>query len=217
MSTDPAPVEDGTTLQQPSWAALPLFPLQTVLFPGGLLQLKVFEARYLDLISQCLRRQQPFGVVCLVQGSELRGGSDKPQFESTAVLAHLQAVDAEQAGILLVRCLGGQRVQLGQSHRRADGLWLSEASAGPDDLPAAVPPELLGSAGALAKAIESMAAQEQRPFALPYQLDDAGWVANRWCEILPISMAAKYRLMRLDEPLLRLKLVDDYLRSKGLI
>ncbi len=154
MSTDPAPVEDGTTLQQPSWAALPLFPLQTVLFPGGLLQLKVFEARYLDLISQCLRRQQPFGVVCLVQGSELRGGSDKPQFESTAVLAHLQAVDAEQAGILLVRCLGGQRVQLGQSHRRADGLWLSEASAGPDDLPAAVPPELLGSAGALAKAIE---------------------------------------------------------------
>ncbi len=62
-----------------------------------------------------------------------------------------------------------------------------------------------------------MAAQEQRPFALPYQLDDAGWVANRWCEILPISMAAKYRLMRLDEPLLRLKLVDDYLRSKGLI
>ena len=194
-----------------------MFPLQTVLFPGGLLQLKVFEARYLDLISQCLRRQLPFGVVCLAQGSELRGGSDSPQFESTAVLAQIQDVDAEQAGILLVRCLGGQRVQLGQPHQRADGLWLAEASAGPDDLPAAVPPELLGSAGALAKAIDSMAVQDLRPFALPYRLDDAGWVANRWCEILPISMAAKYRLMRLDEPLLRLKLVDDYLRSKGLI
>jgi len=194
-----------------------LFPLQTVLFPGGLLQLKVFEARYLDLISQCLRRQLPFGVVCLVQGSELRGGSDRPQFESTAVLAHIQDVDAEQAGILLVRCLGGQRVQLGQPRQRADGLWLAEASAGPDDLPAAVPPELLSSTGALAKAIDSMAVQGQRPFALPYRLDDAGWVANRWCEILPISTAAKYRLMRLDEPLLRLKLVDDYLRSKGLI
>ena len=194
-----------------------MFPLQTVLFPGGLLQLKVFEARYLDLISQCLRRQLPFGVVCLVQGSELRGGSDSPQLESTAVLAQIQDVDAEQAGILLVRCLGGQRVQLGQPHQRADGLWLAEASAGPDDLPAAVPPELLASAGALAKAIDSMAVQGQRPFALPYRLEDAGWVANRWCEILPISMAAKYRLMRLDEPLLRLKLVDDYLRSKGLI
>ena len=217
MSTDPSPAEAGPTLQQPSWAELPLFPLQTVLFPGGLLQLKVFEARYLDLISQCLRRQLPFGVVCLAQGSELRGGSDSPQLESTAVLAQIQDVDAEQAGILLVRCLGGQRVQLGQPHQRADGLWLSEASAGPDDLPAAVPPELLGSAGALAKAIDSMAVQGQRPFALPYRLEDAGWVANRWCEILPISMAAKYRLMRLDEPLLRLKLVDDYLRSKGLI
>ena len=194
-----------------------MFPLQTVLFPGGLLQLKVFEARYLDLISQCLRRQLPFGVVCLAQGSELRGGSDSPQLESTAVLAQIQDVDAEQAGILMVRCLGGQRVQLGQPHQRADGLWLAEASAGPDDLPAAVPPELLGSAGALAKAIDSMAVQDLRPFALPYRLDDAGWVANRWCEILPISMAAKYRLMRLDEPLLRLKLVDDYLRSKGLI
>ena len=194
-----------------------MFPLQTVLFPGGLLQLKVFEARYLDLISQCLRRQLPFGVVCLAQGSELRGGSDSPQLESTAVLAQIQDVDAEQAGILLVRCLGGQRVQLGQPHQRVDGLWLAEASACPDDLPAAMPPELLGSAGALAKAIDSMAVQDLRPFALPYRLDDAGWVANRWCEILPISMAAKYRLMRLDEPLLRLKLVDDYLRSKGLI
>ena len=194
-----------------------MFPLQTVLFPGGLLQLKVFEARYLDLISQCLRRQLPFGVVCLAQGSELRGGSDSPQLESTAVLAQIQDVDAEQAGILLVRCLGGQRVQLGQPHQRVDGLWLAEASACPDDLPAAMPPELLGSAGALAKAIDSMAVQDLRPFALPYRLEDAGWVANRWCEILPISMAAKYRLMRLDEPLLRLKLVDDYLRSKGLI
>ena len=194
-----------------------MFPLQTVLFPGGLLQLKVFEARYLDLISQCLRRQLPFGVVCLAQGSELRGGSDSPQLESTAVLAQIQDVDAEQAGILLVRCLGGQRVQLGQPHQRVDGPWLAEASACPDDLPAAMPPELLGSAGALAKAIDSMAVQGQRPFALPYRLEDAGWVANRWCEILPISMAAKYRLMRLDEPLLRLKLVDDYLRSKGLI
>jgi len=54
--------------------ALPLFPLQSVLFPGGQLSLKVFEARYLDLVSACLRRQRPFGVVCLLQGGEVRGG-----------------------------------------------------------------------------------------------------------------------------------------------
>ena len=192
-----------------------MFPLQTVLFPGGLLQLKVFEARYLDLISQCLRRQLPFGVVCLAQGSELRGGSDSPQFESTAVLAQIQDVDAEQAGILLVRCLGGQRVQLGQPHQRVDGLWLAEASACPDDLPAAMPPELLGSAGALAKAIDSMAVQGQRPFALPYRLEDAGWVANRWCAMLPIEHDEKQSLLEITGDSERILRVEAYLQQNG--
>ncbi len=200
-----------------TWTDLPLFPLQTVLFPGGLLQLKVFEARYLDLISHCLRANLPFGVACIVQGSELRSATDKPRLESTAVLAHLQDVDAEQAGILRVSCLGGRRVLLGSPRQRADGLWLSDALAGPEDLPAAVPPELAASAKALGQAIASLALQQQHPFALPHRLDEAGWVANRWCEILPISTAAKYRLMVLDEPLLRLKLVDEYLRGKGVL
>jgi len=192
-----------------TWTELPLFPLRAVLFPGGLLQLKVFEARYLDLISHCLRGNLPFGVVCLAEGGELRGGNAKPRLESVAVLAHLQEVDAEQPGILRVRCLGGQRVLLGKPRQRADGLWLSDAQTCLDDLPAAVPPELADSAKALGQAIASLAAQDQHPFTLPHQLDEAGWVANRWCEILPISTAARYRLMVLDEPLLRLKLVDE--------
>jgi hypothetical protein len=199
------------------WAVLPLFPLQAVLFPGGVLQLKVFEARYLDLISACLRGRSPFGVVCLARGGELRGDGDKPKLESTAVLATVQEVDAEQAGILRVRCLGGARVLLGSPHQRADGLWLSDAQAGPEDMPAPVPPALADAANALAQAIVALAAQDQHPFALPHRLDEAGWVANRWCEILPISTAAKYRLMVLDAPLLRLKLVDEYLRGKGIL
>jgi Lon protease-like protein len=200
------------------WTALPLFPLGTVLFPGGLLQLKVFEARYLDLISHCLRTQTPFGVVSLQQGSDVRGsGPDKARFESTGVLAHLQDVDAEQPGILRVRCVGGQRVLLGAAQQRADGLWLAEATTGTDDVPASVPPELAPTARALGQAIESLAAQDQHPFLQPHRLGDAGWVANRWCEILPISRAAKQRLMVLDEPVLRLKLVDEYLRGKGVV
>ena len=206
------------------WTELPLFPLQTVLFPGGLLPLKVFEARYLDLISHCLRNRSPFGVVCLGQGNEVRGSSggggdsgDKVRLEPVAVLAHLQDVDAEQPGILKVRCIGGRRVQLGTPWQRPDGLWLASAQALDDDLAAAVPAELESSALALGQAIGSLAAQDQHPFDRPYRLDEAGWVANRWCEILPISVAAKYRLMVLDEPLLRLKLVDEYLRGKGVI
>ena len=200
------------------WTALPLFPLGTVLFPEGLLQLKVFEARYLDLISHCLRTQTPFGVVSIHQGNDVRGsGPDKTRFETTGVLAHLQDVDAEQPGILRVRCVGGQRMLLGATRQRADGLWLAEAATGPADAPAVVPPELAPTARALGQAIESLAAQDQHPFVQPHRLADAGWVANRWCEILPISRAAKQRLMVLDEPVLRLKLVDDYLHAKGVV
>ena len=200
------------------WAALPLFPLGTVLFPGGLLPLKVFEARYLDLMSHCLRSQEPFAVVHIRQGQELRsGGQAKPLLETTAVLAHLQDVDAEQPGILKVRCTGGMRVLLGATQQRADGLWLAEAQAIEPDAAAAVPGELQPSARALAQAIAALAAQDQHPFVTPHQLGEAGWVANRWCEILPISGAAKQRLMALDEPVLRLQLVQDYLQGKGLL
>ena len=208
----------GAAAATQHWAELPLFPLQSVLFPGGLLQLKVFEARYLDLISRCLRERSAFGVVCLSQGSEVRGGSDRPRIEGVAVLAHLQEVDAEQSGILLVRCVGGQRVQLGTTWQRDDdGLWLATAQARADDLPAEVPQDLQASAHALGQAIGSLAAQDHHPFGRPYRLEDAGWVANRWCEILPISVEAKYRLMVLGDPLLRLKRVDEFLRGRGMV
>jgi len=69
----------------------------------------------------------------------------------------------------------------------------------------------------LAEAIAALKAQGTTPFLEPYRFDDAGWVANRWCEILPISQAAKYKLMTLEDPMARLQLVDDYLRSKGVV
>lgn len=198
------------------WDALPLFPLGTVLFPGGLLPLKVFEARYLDLISDCLRTSAPFAVVRIRQGQELRGAG-KTLLDSMGVLAHVQEVDAEQPGILRVHCVGGLRVHLGATHQRADGLWLAEAVAGVPDAVQPVPAALQPSADALAKAIAALAEQDHHPFLPPHQLADAGWVANRWCEILPISSAAKQRLMTLDEPVLRLQLVQDYLHGKGLV
>jgi hypothetical protein len=198
-------------------AELPLFPLQTVLFPDGLLQLRVFEARYLDLVSHCLRHDTPFGVVCIHQGSELRRGADKPRFESVGVLAHLREVDAEQPGILSASCRGGLRFEIQRRWQRQDGLWLAEAQAIATEPGQPVPAELEPAARALEQAIASLAAQDQHPFAPPFRLADAGWVANRWCEILPVSLAAKQRLMALDEPVLRLKLVDEYLRGKGVL
>ena len=199
-------------------AELPLFPLQAVLFPGGLLRLKVFEARYLDLIGRCLRTQEPFGVVCLKQGSEVRGVDTEPvRFESIGVLARLVDVDAHEPGILRVSCTGELRFQLAQSHQRADGLWCGQVRMLAADASLAPPAELAQTVAALSNAIEALQAQGQLPFAEPHRLDDAGWVANRWCELLPISLQARQRLMELDQPIQRLKLVDDFLRGKGVV
>ena len=91
---------------------LPLVPLQTVLFPGGLLPLKVFEARYLDLVGHCLRSGEPFGVVCMSRGAEAGDTPEGVRIERVGVLARIEDVDAEQAGILKVRCIGGSRFRL---------------------------------------------------------------------------------------------------------
>lgn len=198
--------------------ALSLFPLQTVLFPGGLLTLKVFEARYLDLIGRCMRESQPFGVVCIRQGAEVRrGANDSVRFESLGVLAELQEVDAEQAGILRVRCNGTRRFRLTSPREQADGLWTGDAELLEDDDEVAPPENLLRTVKALANAIATLREQGASPFVAPYRFDDAGWVANRWCEILPISLAAKQKLMELDDPQIRLQLVDEFLRNKGVV
>ncbi len=204
--------------QQP----LPLFPLRTVLFPGGLLPLKVFEARYIDLVSRCLREQQPFGVICLRQGDEVRaegrGATKAVKLEDVGVLATLGEVNADEPGILRVQCHGGTRFQLhGAPWQQDDGLWLGQAQALAAD-PAVPPPATLHAAvQSLAQAITSLKAQGHDPFIEPHQLGDAAWVANRWCELLPISLAARQQLMQLPDPVLRLQLVADFLKKKGLL
>ena len=211
--------KDGDGSDPHSLPHLSLFPLQSVLFPGAQLQLRVFETRYLDLVSRCLREKQPFGVVCLRQGSEVRptGGDEPVLLESTGVLAQLQEVDADQAGVLRVKCLGTQRFEIDAPLQQPDGLWTARAWLVDDD-PIAPPPEaLLPTVKALANAIGALERKSGSPFSKPYRFDDAGWVANRWCELLPISLAAKQKLMELEDPQMRLRLVDEYLRGKGVV
>jgi Lon protease-like protein len=194
---------------------LPLFPLQTVLFPGGLLSLKVFEARYLDLVGSCLRDGKPFGVVALRQGSETGHGA--VAFEARGTIAELIDVDSTQANILLVRCRGTQRFDVQAKRRQSDGLWIAEALSVPDDETVAPPEAAHDTVRGLANAIATLKSQGSEPFLPPYRFDSAGWVANRWCEILPISLAAKQKLMELPDAQVRLQLVDEFLRSKGVV
>jgi uncharacterized protein len=198
-------------------AGLPLFPLQTVLFPGGLLALKVFEARYLDLVGDCLRTQQPFGVVALQQGREVRGAGEAVRFEAVGTRAELIDVDSPQPGILQVRCRGTTRFALGATQQQANGLWRAETTDIAGDETVAPEAAQVETVKGLAKAIGSLKTQGHEPFLAPYRFDDAGWVANRWCELLPIPLAAKQKLMELADPGVRLRLVDDFLRSHKVV
>ena len=197
--------------------ALALFPLRSVLFPGTVLQLKVFEARYLDLVSRCLREREPFGVVCIAAGAEV--GRDAVSFELQGVLAHIDEVDAEGANLLRVRCHGTDRFEItGTPQRQPDGLWTADVQLVPADDRVAPEPEFFATVQALQQLIASLREQQGRvPFAEPFALDDAGWVANRWCEVLPVPLAARQKLMMLPDPQARLKLVHEYLKGKGVV
>jgi uncharacterized protein len=193
---------------------LPLFPLRLVLFPDGLLELKIFEARYLDLMSRCMRESRPFGVVCLRSGSEARSGEPVSLYD-VGTLAELIDVDSAQAGILMVRCRGTRRFALGATRQQVDGLWVGAASAVADDPEVEPGPAHAGVAKSLADAVAGLAAQGSRPFLEPHRFTSASWVANRWCELLPLPLEAKQRLMTLTDPLARLDIIDSLMRGKN--
>src|SRR5437868_13941109 len=112
---------------RPLLRSLPLFPLGTVLFPGGLLPLRIFEVRYLDMIGRCHRNGSPFGVVSLTQGSEVRrAGAEAERFAAVGTLAVIREFDAPQAGLLQIECIGTQRFNVRSSELQSYGLWTAE-------------------------------------------------------------------------------------------
>jgi Lon protease-like protein len=200
--------------------SLPLFPLDAVLFPAGLLSLRVFEVRYLDMISKCQKAGAPFGVVSLTQGSEVRQPGKQEAFSKVGTLATITELESPRPGLLMVRAEGAQRFRITSSDQLKHGLWVADVERMATDMVVAVPDDLKGTADALARLIQSLQQKQdkggQMPLKEPWQLDDCGWVANRWCELLPLPVALKQRLMELDNPLVRLELVSDVLTRTGI-
>jgi Lon protease-like protein len=196
---------------------LALFPLGAVLFPGALLPLRIFEARYLDLMTDCLRSATGFGVVTLTKGSEVRAAGADVAFASQGCLAQVLHCDSPQAGLLQVSCLGASRFEIALPRQDRNGLWRADATLLPDDTPQAPERDCADAVQALRLACASLAEQDRSPFRMPYAFDDAGWVANRWCEILPFPTPTKLKLMLLPDPQARLRLVADFLRRKGIV
>jgi Lon protease-like protein len=211
---------------RPVLRSLPLFPLGTLLFPGGLLPLRIFEVRYLDMIGRCHKSGAPFGVVCLTQGSEVRrAGAQADSFATVGTLAAIRDFDAPQAGLLQIECVGTQRFRLQSSELQKHGLWTADAETIPDDVALALPEDLQHTADALRRLVGTLEERQRMegnghvrlPIGQPYRFDDCGWVANRWCELLPMQTELKQRLMELDSPLMRLELVSDLLARNGIV
>lgn len=200
--------------------SLPLFPLSAVLFPDGILSLRIFEVRYLDMISKCRKAGAPFGVVSLTQGSEVRQPGSQEAFAQVGTLATIHELETPRPGLMLVRASGAQRFRIMSSDQLKHGLWVADVERLASDMAVAVPEDLKGTADALGRLIQSLQqkadAPGQMPLQEPWKLDDCGWVANRWCELLPLPVALKQRLMELDNPLVRLELVSDVLTRTGI-
>ena len=218
---------------QPALLRLPLFPLGSVLYPGGLLPMQIFEVRYLDMIRRCHEAGEPFGVVCLSQGREVRqraasgpGAGDgfaAEAFFPLGTLARIDELHRPGPGLMLIRCTGTQRFRVERSEQQKFGLWVGDVELLADDPAVPVPDDLAFTREALQALVRniehslelSSEAGAELPILKPYRWDDCGWLANRWCEMLPLNPALKHRFMALDSPVLRLELVADTLGQMG--
>ncbi len=178
---------------------IPLFPLNAVLFPGGVLPLRIFEARYLDMISECLRDRKGFGVCAIRSGAEV---GQAAACYPVGTLAMVADFDRGEDGLLQVVARGerrfrvfGQRVEPSQLVR-AEVVWLEEPGS------AALPQDRQP----LADFLRQLLKRAGKPFSqLEPDYQDAGWVAARLTELLPFALADKQRVLEMDEPLQRLE------------
>ena len=216
--------------------ALPLFPLQTPMFPGGSLPLRIFEVRYLDMIGGRHKSGEPFGVVCLSEGTETRrresgtalgkpsgDGFAREAFHPVGTLAHITRFERPQPGLMTIGCAGAQRFRVQRSAQLKHGLWVADVELLADDADVPVPEDLSFTREALQALVRDIEQKIEQsgeagfdvPFLKPYRWDDCGWLANRWCELLPLQPQLKCRFMALDSPLMRLELVADTLGQIG--
>jgi uncharacterized protein len=187
----------------------PIFPLGTVLFPGALLPLKIFEPRYMDMAKGCLKEGLSFGICLIKEGSEV-GTPAVP--ERVGTLARIVDWDMEQLGVLKVRVEGGERFRLGASEVQPNGLIVGEIER-VTEAPEACD-ELQACAAFLKKVV---AAVGESQFAAPLRFDETSWVGFRLAEILPLRPDVKQRLLELTDGPGRLKVLYRFLEEQRLL
>ncbi|HEX5648855.1 MAG TPA: LON peptidase substrate-binding domain-containing protein [Steroidobacteraceae bacterium] len=181
-------------------AEIPLFPLNTVLFPGGPLPLRIFEARYIDLVRRCLREDTGFGVVLIAEGEE--AGTSPTETCDVGTYARIVDFSGQPDGLLGIEARGERRFRIHARSRARDGLHLAEIEWLPEEPSVPLPDEFADLGPALGHVLEQIGEPYE---SLERRLDDAAWVGGRLAEILPLPPAHKQHCLELDDPVERLR------------
>jgi Lon protease-like protein len=190
--------------------SLPLFPLNTVLLPGGALALKIFEQRYMDMAKRCLQEESLFGICLIKEGAEVAAPAAP---HSVGTLARIGNWDMPQLGVLNVRAIGMQRFQVLEYETQQDGLLMAQAVKLPVEAPTPLPPEHAVCAAVLKHVMAHVGEDKFEP---PFCFDDGVWVGYRLVESMPIKISAKQSMLEMNDTLVRLDVLHKFLAQQGL-
>jgi Lon protease-like protein len=175
---------------------LPLFPLQTVLLPGGRLALRVFEARYLDMVARCLRGANRFGVVAIREGAEVGAATTYDHGTSAEIVDWHQ----EPGGLLGILTAGREPFRVLGLRREPDGLYVASVAWLTPSPPQALSPAHEPLAALLRRLVEPLPLYH----GVAPSFDDAAWVGGRLIELLPLKLEVKQSLLEMPDPSQRL-------------
>lgn len=194
----------------PQSMEVPIFPLHSVLLPGSVMPLRVFEQRYVEMTKTCLRNSRPFGVCLIQEGAEV-GTPAVP--ERVGCLATILEWDMQQLGIFSLRTLGTERFAMNRWTVEPSGLIRAQVSVLPREPETVLPEEHRTCARVLELIIEKLGNDH---FHEPFRFDDAAWVSYRLAETLPLKLEARQKLLELDAAAERLQVLHRFLTSQGL-
>lgn len=178
---------------------VPLFPLHTVLFPGGALPLRIFEPRYLDMISNCMKDNSRFAVALIQDGTEV--GAAARTFD-VGTLVDISYFHMRDDGILGITLQGVEKIRVLETEVLPNQLVMAKVKSITTEPTCELPGEYVY----MAQMLRSMIGQLGYPYArLPQHYEDACWVGARLTELLPFPLAQKQYFLQLEDPLQRLQ------------